>query len=588
MPIFTKRKNIILSNMKKSPSFFHPIFLIMLFGAISVSGFSAQKEKTSREFEISKSLDVFNALYKELDLFYVDTIQSEKVVKNGIDAMLGNLDPYTNYIPESEMDDLAFMTTGEYAGIGAIIGQKDGKTVITEIYEGMPAYKSGLKAGDIFLEIDNIKVDQKNNSEVSEMLKGQAKTIVKVTVKRLGEKKPVTREIIREKIVIDPISYSGVLDENVGYIHLSSFTDKSAETFKEAFLNLKNKRKIKSLIIDLRSNPGGILSEAVKITNFFVDKKSTVVYTKGKVKQWDEVYKATKDPIDLEIPIVVLVNRNSASAAEIVAGAMQDLDRAVVAGERTFGKGLVQTTRELPYGGSLKVTIAKYYIPSGRCIQAIDYTRRSEEGFVQRIPDSLTTEFKTSKGRIVRDGGGIYPDLFIEPEKNATISYYLYTKNLIFDYVDRYQSTRPTIPPLTNFTFTEYDEFREFVKSKDFTYKLRTEELLNNLIEIAKEEGYYEHSQDKFTALKEDLSHDIEKDLELFKDEITELISIEIAKRYYYQKGEIIEMLKRDKTSKEAVMLLKDKGMYETLLKTSPQPPPKEGERSKLEENFGN
>ena len=335
------------------------------------------------------------------------------------------------------------------------------------------------------------------------------------------------------------------------------------------------------MIIDLRSNPGGILSEAVKITNFFVDKKSTVVYTKGKMKQWDEIYKATKEPVDREIPIVVLVNRGSASAAEIVAGALQDLDRAVIAGERTFGKGLVQTTRELPYGGSLKVTIAKYYIPSGRCIQAIDYTRRSEEGFVQRIPDSLTTEFKTSKGRIVRDGGGIYPDLFIEPEQNATISYYLYVKNLIFDYVNQYQSTRPTILPLKDFTFTEYNEFKDFVKSKNFTYKLRTEELLNNLIEVAKEEGYYEHSESKFTTLKEALSHDLDKDLELFKEEISELISIEIAKRYYFQKGEIMETLKKDKVSQEAIKLLKDKEKYRTLLNTSPQPPPKEGEKIK-------
>jgi len=569
--------------MKKRSSFFFPFFLITLFLGFSFSGFAIQKEKTSRKFEISKNLDIFNALYKELDLFYVDTIQPEKVIKEGIDAMLGELDPYTNYIPESEMDDLKFMTTGEYAGIGAMIKQKDGKTVISEIYEGMPAYKSGLKVGDVFVEIDGVNVNKKNNSEVSEMLKGQAKTVVKVTVERLGEKKPITKEIIREKIVITPISYSGVLDGNVGYINLSSFTDKSAEVFKEAFLDLKNNKKIESLIIDLRSNPGGILSEAVKITNLFVDKKSTVVYTKGKVTQWDETYKATKDPIDKEIPIVVLVNRGSASAAEIVAGALQDLDRAVIAGERTFGKGLVQTTRELPYGGSLKVTTAKYHIPSGRCIQAIDYTRRSEEGFVQRIPDSLTTEFKTSKGRIVRDGGGIYPDLFIEPEKNATISYYLYTKNLIFDYVNKYQSTRPTILPLKDFTFTEYDEFKEFVKSRNFTYKLRTEELLNNLIDIAKEEGYYDISESKFIALKEALSHDLDKDLELFKDEITELISMEIAKRYYYQKGEIIEMLKRDKTSKEAVKLLKDNEKYKALLRASPQPPPQGGGVAKHE-----
>jgi len=558
---------LIQIKMKKRPSFFFQhLFLIALFFVTTFSGFAAKKEKTSREFEISKNLDIFNSLYKELDLFYVDTIRPEKEIKNGIDAMLGNLDPYTNYIPESEMDDLKFMTTGEYAGIGAMIGQKDGRTVISEIYEGMPAYKNGLKVGDIFVEIDGIKIDKKKNSEVSEMLKGQAKTMVKVTVERMGEKKPITKEITREKIVINPIAYSGVLDDRIGYINLSSFTDKSADLFKEAFLDLKNNKKVESLIIDLRNNPGGILPEAVKITNFFVDKKSTIVYTKGKVKQWDDIYKATKDPIDKEIPIVVLVNRNSASAAEIVAGALQDLDRAVIAGERTFGKGLVQTTRELPYGGSLKVTIAKYYIPSGRCIQAIDYTHRSKDGFLQRIPDSLTTEFNTSKGRIVRDGCGIYPDLFVEPEKNATISYYLYSKNLIFDYVNNYQSTRATIPPLKDFKFTDYGEFKEFVKSKNFTYKLKTEDLLNNLIDVAKEEGYHDISENEFNALKEALSHDLDKDLELFKDEITELISIEIAKRYYYQKGEIIETLKKDKTSREAIALLKDKERYKALL----------------------
>jgi carboxyl-terminal processing protease len=571
--------------MKKKPSSFLQHLLLLLlalfFSATTFPGFAAKKEKTSREFEISKNLDIFNALYKELDLFYVDTIQPEKVIRAGIDAMLSSLDPYTTYIPESEMEDLKFLTTGEYAGIGAMIGQREGRTVITEIYEGMPAYKNGLKAGDIFVEIDGVKIDKKTSAEVSEMLKGQPKTMVRVTVERLGEKKPITREITREKIVINPVAYSGVLDENVGYINLSSFTDKSADLFKDAFLDLRNNKKVESLIIDLRSNPGGILSEAVKITNLFVDKKSTIVYTKGKVKQGDETYVATREPIDKKIPIVILVNRNSASAAEILAGALQDLDRAVIAGERTFGKGLVQTTRELPYGGGLKATIAKYYIPSGRCIQAIDYARRSKDGFLQRIPDSLTNEFRTSKGRIVRDGGGIYPDFFIEPEKNATISYYLYSKDLIFDYVNIYQSTRPTIPPLKEFKFTDYEEFKEFVKSRNFTYNLRTEELLNNLIEVAKEEGYYNIAENKFSALKEQLAHDLDKDLELFRDEIVELISIEIARRYYFQKGEIIEMLKRDRTSQEAITLLKDTERYKALLLrdviASPQPPPQGG-----------
>ena len=542
-------------------------FVTALFSCYSFfPSFAAKTEKGSREFEISKNLDIFNALFKELDMFYVDTICPEKEIKNGIDAMLENLDPYTNYYPESEMEDLKYMTTGEYAGIGSLISQKDGKVFIVEIYEGMPAYKNGLKVGDVLVEIDGVKVDNKTSSEVSEMLKGQAKTTVKVTVERLGEKKRITKEIIREKIVIDPITYSGVLDSNVGYINLSSFTDKSADSFKEAFLDLKNNKKVESLIIDLRNNPGGIMSEAVKITNLFVDKNSTILYTKGKVSQWDEMYKATSEPIDKKIPIVVLVNRNSASAAEIVAGALQDLDRAVIMGERTFGKGLVQTTRDLPYGGNLKVTIAKYYIPSGRCIQAIDYTNRNKDGFVQRIPDSLTSEFKTSKGRIVRDGCGIFPDFFIESEKNAVISYHLYNEKLIFDYVNLYQSTRKTIAPLKDFKFTEYEEFKEFVKSRSFSYKLRTEELLNTLITTAKEEGYYEIAKKEFDLLQEKLSHDLDKDLAFFRGEITELISAEIAKRYYYQKGEIIEILKNDKVSLEAIELLKDREKYQAML----------------------
>jgi carboxyl-terminal processing protease len=555
--------------MKKKINFLSYSFIIISFLLITFqASLAAQESKSNREFDKSKNLDIFNALFKELDLFYVDSINPEKQIKKGIDAMLGSLDPYTNYIPESEMADLKFMTTGEYAGIGAIIGQHDDKIFIVEVYEGMPAYKSGLKAGDVFLEIDGVKTDKKSTSEASEMLKGSAKSTVKVIVERPGEKKPIKKEIIREKIVIDPLTYAGVIDEKIGYINLSSFTDKAYDSFKEAFLELKNKNKIESLIIDLRNNPGGIMNEAVKITNLFVDKKSTIVYTKGKIKQWDEVYKATREPLDKDIPIVVLVNRNSASAAEIVAGALQDLDRAVIAGERTFGKGLVQTTRDLPYGGSLKITIAKYYIPSGRSIQAIDYSLRNEKGFVHRIPDSLTTEFKTSNGRIVRDGGGIYPDLFIEPESSATISYYLYSNNLIFEYVNQYQIKKNTIPQIENFSFADadYEDFKNFVKSKKFSYKLKTEELINGLKEVAKAEGYYEISKEEFEALENKLSHDLDKDLNLFKDEISELIGIEIAKRYYYQKGEIRQSLKKDKTTLEAIKLLKDKEKYKKML----------------------
>ena len=522
----------------------------------------AGEKKGTREFETSKNLDIFNSIYKELDLFYVDTIQPEKQIKQGIDAMLGNLDPYTTYIPESEMDNLKFMTTGEYAGVGAIIGERDGEIFISEIYEGMPAQKSGLKVGDVFLEINGESLKGKTTSQASELLKGQAKTIATVKIRRAG--KELTFDIMRDKISIPAVSYA-TLKDDIGYINFSGFTEKSGDAFTDAFTNLKESGA-KALIIDLRSNPGGILGEAVKITNLFVDKKSTIVYTKGKVKEWDETYKATREPMDRKIPIAVLVNRNSASAAEILAGALQDLDRAVIVGERTFGKGLVQTTRNLPYGGNLKVTISKYYIPSGRCIQAIDYSQRSTDGYVQRIPDSLTTEYKTAKGRIVRDGGGINPDLYVEPEKNSTIAYHLYANNIVFDYVNKYEQEHESIGPLSEFKYNDYEGFKKFVKEKKFTYKLKTEEVLNSLKDVAKEEGYFQDAEEEFKALENKLSHSEEKDLDLFKNEIIDFISVEIAKRYYYQRGEIEESLKRDKTYQAAVELLKDSPRYEALL----------------------
>lgn len=530
--------------------------------ALTLPTIEAKEAKNSREFEISKNIDIFNSVYKELDMLYVDSIQPEKEIKHGIDAMLGNLDPYTTYIPESEMESLKFMTTGEYAGVGAVIGERDGEIYVSEIYEGMPAHKSGLKVGDVYLEVNGEPLKGKSTSQASEMLKGQAKTIVTVKVRRGSE--VLKMDITRDKIAIPAVAYASAND-SIGYINFSGFTEKSGDAFAAEFDKLK-KQGIKALIIDLRNNPGGILGEAVRITNLFVEKKSTIVYTKGKVKQWDETFKATREPVDRNIPIAVIVNRNSASAAEILAGALQDLDRAVIVGERTFGKGLVQTTRNLPYGGNLKVTISKYYIPSGRCIQAIDYSQRGNDGYVKRIPDSLTTEFRTAKGRIVRDGGGINPDLTMEPEKNSTISYYLYTNNIVFDYVNKYQASHADIGPLANFKFNDYDDFKKFVLEKNFSYKLKTEEVLNSLKEIAKEEGYYSHSEEEFKALESKLSHNVEKDLDLFKEEIIDLISVEIAKRYYYQKGEIAEMLKRDTTYKATVELLNDRARYDQLL----------------------
>lgn len=528
----------------------------------------ANSKNDNRNIEISKNLDVFNSLYKELELFYVDSIKPESTIKHGIDAMLEHLDPYTTYIPESELEKLKFMTTGEYAGIGCVIGKNDKGIYITDIYEGMPAHKNGLKVGDIISKINGKETKKMSTTEASDKLKGDPKTMVSFTIKNPITQKEKKVEIQREKIVIPAIGYYDTLFNNVGYININSFTEKSGGAFKEAFLDLKNNYKIESLIIDLRNNPGGILDEAVEIVNLFVEKKSTIVYTKGKNPDLDEVYKARKEPIDTDIPIFVWVNRNSASASEILAGALQDLDRAVIVGERTYGKGLVQTTRELPYGGSLKVTVAKYYIPSGRCIQSIDYSNRNEDGYVTRIPDSLTSEFKTKNGRIVRDGGGINPDILIEVKNHSTISYYLYQKNLIFNFATEYLSKHPNIGLAKSFQFsdTDFNEFVEYVKKQEFDYELKSEEGMKALKEIIESEGYMNYAREEFEALEKKLAHNIETDLTLFKEEIKDLLSIEIVKRVHYQKGEYIESLKKDDYKNKTIELLSSEENWKKLL----------------------
>ena len=553
------------------------ILLALLACFFTQGGFAAQSSsqkdtkhasKESHDFLISKNLDIFNSVYKELDLYYVDTLNPEKTIKGGIDNMLDMTDPYTTYFPESEMSDLKFMTTGAYAGVGAVISQKDKKVFITEIYQGMPAYKAGLRAGDVFVSVDGNSTDGKSTSDVSSMLRGVPQTTVKVVVSRLGVKENLKFDVVRENVVIDPIPYYGMLSGNVGYINITSFTDLSYSSFSKAFSSLKSKG-MTSLVIDLRSNPGGLLSEAVKILNMFVSRGSMLVYTKGKEKKWDSEYRATDAPVDTNMPIVVLVNRNSASASEIVSGALQDLDRAVILGERTYGKGLVQTTRDIPYGGSLKVTIAKYYIPSGRCIQAIDYAKRDEDGLVKRIPDSLTHEFKTADGRIVRDGCGISPDVTMEDAKNAPITFYLYSKNTIFDYVTDFQSKHPSIGKLSDFQFNDYDGFKAYVKKSGFTYKTKSEDELTALKDLAKTEGYYERSKAAFDSLEKKLTPDLEIDLDSNKAEINKFISLEIARRYYYQSGVVEESLKTDKQAKAAVELLGDKARYAKLLAPS-------------------
>ncbi len=527
-------------------------------------------QKDERNFEISKNLDIFNSMYKELDMFYVDTIDVEKVIRSGMDAMLSELDPYTVYVSDKEADDLKFITTGEYAGVGAgIIQTEDKKVVISDPYEGMPAQKSGLKAGDIILEIDGENMVGKPSSEVSSKLKGQANTIVKVTVERPGEKKPITKEIKRENIYINSVPYFGMITDKIGYISLSSFTEKTGSELKYAILDLINNQKAEKLVLDIRNNLGGIMEAGVQTVNFFVPKGKDVLSTKGKIKQWNRTYKTTLEPIAEDIPLVVLVNNSSASTSEIVSGALQDLDRAVIVGNRTYGKGLVQTTRDLDYNSILKVTIAKYYIPSGRCIQAIDYTHRDKNGSADYIPDSLTTEFSTANGRKVRDGRGISPDFTVDDEKPGNISYYLVAENTIFDYATQYAIKHPTIAPVANFslTDTDYADFKQFVKSKDFTYDRQTEKYLKGLKEVAEFEGYLDSASAEFAALESKLKPDLDKDLATFEPQIKRMLSAEIVKRYYYQKGEIVQNLKNDKDLEKAIEVLNNTELYNNTLK---------------------
>lgn len=548
------------------------IFVCATLLLSSVSMIAASDEK--HNFDNTKNLDIFFNLYKQLDLFYVDSIQPEKVIKAGIDGMLESLDPYTNYINEEDLEDFKFLTTGEYGGIGSMVATNKGNIYISEPYEGMPAQKSGLKAGDLVLEIDGKPVKGKSISQVSDMLKGQPNTVLKIKIQRGENTKPMEISIVRAKIVVSSIPYYGVVKDKTGYILITSFTDKTGTEFRNALLDLKNNKNINSLIIDLRNNGGGIMEEAIKVINYFVPKGVEVVATRGKVKQWDRVYKTPFEPIDTEMPLTVLVNRGSASASEIVAGALQDLDRAVIIGERSFGKGLVQTTRPVSFNGSLKVTTAKYYTPSGRCVQAIDYSNRNADGSVGKTPDSLTHVFYTvNSKRPVRDGGGVTPDVAFQDEKLQNIIYYLMNDFIIFDYATIYARTHPTIASVADFKLTdeEYNAFKAFVKSKNFTYDRQSEKVLKELKEVTKFEGYFDGAEAEFKALELKLTHDTDKSLNLFSTEIRNLLSAQIIQRYYYQKGELEYNVKRDKGVAKAIELLSDSKSFTKILQPTKQ-----------------
>ena len=543
------------------------IYLILFLICISTSETNAQKVN-DHSFRISKNLTIFNSVFRELDMFYVDSLNYDKMMKSTIDDMLEKLDPYTVYLPESETDDLTFMTTGEYAGIGALIMKKDKQIVVSEPYEGMPAQRNGIRAGDIIIQVDGEDVQDLDVSDVSALLKGTPNTMIKLKLNRPGEKKPVEKEFLREKIQVNPVSYSAIVADKVGYVMLNEFTDRAALEIKNSVGELIKQHNIESLVLDIRNNGGGLIDEAVKIVGYFVPKGTDVVTTKGKNKESDRTYKTPIEPIFPQLKLVILANRSSASASEIVAGSIQDLDRGVIVGERTFGKGLVQNIRPLNYGGHLKVTTAKYYIPSGRCIQALDYSHRNEDGSVGHIPDSLTSEFKTHNGRIVRDGGGIVPDTITKDDRKINIAYYIFAQNLYFDFATLYVLQHPKIASPSDFVLSDADfkAFTDYLVEKKFAYTTQTEKSYNALLEMAQYEGLDKQAKDEFTALKTKLLPDVTKNIKDNKSEVSELLSLEIIKRYYYQKGEIQYSLRTDKDLKVALNILKQDGKYSKIL----------------------
>ena len=565
----------------------------MLAGAFIVMlgmGMTSFKED-DRNFQISKNLDIFNSIFKELDMFYVDTVNAEKMIQTGVEGMLSLTDPYTEYYPEEEVSSLKEMTTGKYGGIGAAIRYYEAKDriAVVEPTEGMPAAEAGVKAGDIILSVggkEMVRGDMKPqefSSKVSEALRGEPGTsfVLKVLRPLKNDSTVMEFKITRKNIRTNPVPYYGMVKDSIGYLALSSFTENSAKDFKKAFIELKQKGA-KSLIIDLRDNGGGSLSEAVDIVNLYVPKGQEIVVTKGKVRQAQGSYKTQNEPIDTQIPLAVLVNGATASASEIVSGSLQDLDRAVVIGSRTFGKGLVQTIRPLPYNGTLKVTTSKYYIPSGRCIQAIDYAKKNADGSVARTPDSLTTVFHTAAGREVRDGGGIRPDIEVKGDKIPNIVFYLMNDDLIFDYATQYCWDHPTLASVDDFKLTDadYEAFKKLVKSRNFTYGRQSEKMLKSLKEIAEFEGYMTEAAEEFKALEKKLNHNLDRDLDYFAKPIKEYISQEIVTRYFYQRGAAMERLKDDTDLEEAIKILQNPVRYREILSA----PVKKDEPIKKEE----
>ncbi|HEY0670062.1 MAG TPA: S41 family peptidase, partial [Sphingobacteriaceae bacterium] len=538
---------------------------VITIGAAGFFSFAVSEDL----FQVSKNLDIFASVFKELNINYVDDVNSSKLIKTGIDAMLNDLDPYTEYVQESDIEDyrMKYVST-QYGGIGASVVTRNNKVIITEPFEGFPAQKVDLRAGDEILEINGTPVKGKESEQVSQMLKGPKGTPVKLLILRTGNSKPFEKSMVREEIRQPNVSYYGMLGNNVGYIKLDKFLENSGQEVRDALLDLR-KNNLNGLVLDLRYNGGGILQEAVKIVNLFVEKDILVVVQKGRNREKTINYKTTGSPVEPALPLVVLINSRSASASEIVAGSLQDLDRAVVIGQRSFGKGLVQQTFNLPYNSLVKVTVAKYYTPSGRCIQALDYTHRSSDGNVEKVADSLITEYKTKGGRLVYNGSGIYPDIFVKPLKYSQITQVLANKNFIFDYANKYRNVKESIPNPKEFRLSdaEYADFVNYLSDKDYNYFTRTEKLLNDLKTEAEKEQKLADIKSEYEGLKSKVSFSKKNDLQQFKEEIRRVLESEIITRYYFEKGRLESNFKYDDDIGKALTVIADKPMFASVLK---------------------
>ncbi len=539
------------------------VFFFLAAGSIGLA-FTPPAE---RYFEIAKNLDVFASLFKEVNNLYVDEVSPTKMVHTGIDQMLNSLDPYTNYISEDQVEDFRTMNTGQYGGIGALTRNIQNRTVVTMVYESYPAYKNGLRIGDEVMKMDGIELSKLSQEEANHLMRGQVGTPVKLTIKRYGEEKFFDLEFKREKIKINNVPYFGMIDSDVGYIQLTEFTSEAGKEVRNALVNLKE-QGAKNVVLDLRGNPGGLLFEAVNICNLFVAKGKKIVDTKGKLEEHNVTYETLNLPVDLDIPVAVLISRGSASASEIVAGTLQDYDRAVIIGERSFGKGLVQLSRPLPYHAQVKITTAKYYTPTGRCIQVLDYAHRREDGSAGVVPDSLKKEFKTSRGRKVYDGGGIDPDVKLTVQEASLLAQVLYVKGFLFDFATAYVSTHSAISAAKNFSLTdqEYEEFVQWMRGKNYSYQSTVQTELEAFEAEAKKEKYYANLKPQLEAIHARLNESRKNDLILHKDQIKMLLEEDIVARYYFEKGMVETRFKHDKEIKKAIDVLHNQGEYKKIL----------------------